>query len=717
MKRIVYRQVATLPLLLVAICLQWINPAATQEEPVRKSDLAGVNTDANWLAQANEPLALDEVVVNADGSRGYRTRKASTATKTDTDILDVPQSVQVVPAQVLKDQNVLRVGDAARNVSGIAPRPGYAGSTDLYTIRGFAVSANLKNGFRDDGFLAFSDVANVEQVEVLKGPASVLYGRVEPGGVVNYVTKQPLATDLFAPKLTFGSFGYARASIDLSGALTTNRAVSYRLNAAYETSDSFRDFGRSELYFISPVLRFEFSRDTSLTIETEHFNLNRTFDRAFLPEAAFLNIPVNRFLGEPGDLYRNNGFRGRATVEHRFSERWRLRSAFSAQVFDALRTNAQPRNLLNDGRTLRRRYTATDEGARNYSWQSEIEGRFSTGPIAHRVLLGLEVGRDDFDYIFRTQNDFPSIDIFNPVYGATVPTTFGSSDDVKQAVSVLGLYVQDQVDLAPTLKLLSGLRFDIADYTNSSGPLGGTSVLSKQRDEAFSPRMGLLYKPAENVSLYTSYTRAFNPNSGFMAAGGMILPPSVGSQYEVGAKARFDERLTATLAFYDIAKTNVPVTDLADELFYVASGEQRSRGVEVDVLGDLGRGWNLIASFALTDAYVSRDTTLSVGDKLVGVPGTSGSLWLSHTVQDGSLQGLGFGAGLFYVGNREAALPNTIEIPSYLRTDASVFYRIGAWDLALNVKNVFDTKYFDSQGFFLYPGPPTSVYGSLSHRF
>lgn len=663
------------------------------------------------------PLELTVTAEREEEAGGYNVPDATTATKTDTPLRDIPQSIQVIPQQVLEDQQVTRIEDAVLNVSGVTPTVGYGGSSQNYTIRGFSPDFNFRNGFREDRSISFSDVANIERVEVLKGPASVLYGQLEPGGIVNYVTKKPLSDPYYAGEAIIGNYDFYRSSLDFSGPLNSDESLLYRLNLAYENADSFRDFVEDEIIFVAPALTYKITEDTTLALDFEYLNFDGTFDRGFLPESVFFEIPINRFLGEPSDSQRINTYRGSYLLEHRFNENLLLRNAFSAQVTNSERRNANLGSLEVDGRTLQRDYTAVDDRTLNYSLRTELVGKFNTGLVEHQVLSGLELARDSFNFFFE-RNPFTAIDIFNPVYGSPIPTSFDEVFDVKRNTDKLGIYLQDQVTLLPNLKLLIGGRFDSADFESESITNGGEPSTSGRQFEAFSPRAGIVYEPVEPISLYASYSRSFNPNIFALSFDGQILDPETATQYEVGVKGEFlDGRLSTTLAAYQIIKTNVATIDLDNPDFSIAVGEVKSRGVELDVIGEILPGWNLTASYAYTDAFVSEDNDLPVGDRLVNVPHNGASLWTTYEIQEGSLQGLGFGAGLFFVGDREATLPNTITIPSYLRTDASVFYQRDNWKVALNIKNLFDIKYYNSDGSNIYPSAPLTVLGSVSVEF
>lgn len=329
----------------------------------------------------------------------------------------------------------------------------------------------------------------------------------------------------------------------------------------------------------------------------------------------------------------------------------------------------------------------------------------------------MDLNKQDAGYFFQ-RAEFPSIDIFAPVYGSPLPTTFDTVFGNDSTTKSVGIYLQDQVEFLPNLKLLVGGRFDMVGFDTEDFTAGDEPTNSERFYTAFSPRIGIVYQPITPISLYASYARSFKPNTLAFSANGDILEPERGAQYEVGIKGEFlNGRLSATLAYYDITKTNVATTDPNNTDFSLAAGEIKSRGVELDIAGEVLPGWNIIASFAHNNAYVSDDNSIPVGDRLVNAPRNSASLWTTYQIQKGSLQGLGFGAGLYFTGDREANLPNTIQIPSYLRGDATVFYRRDNYRISLNLQNITSTKYYDSQGFLLYPGAPITVYGTVSVEF
>ena len=369
-----------------------------------------------------------------------------------------------------------------------------------------------------------------------------------------------------------------------------------------------------------------------------------------------------------------------------------------------------------DGRTLTRQANQSDDRQENFSVQTEVVGDFNTGSIEHNLLFGIEYSRYKFAYDFVNSAINP-IDIFDPVYGAE-PSGFRPSFAEEYGTRSVGVYLQDLIYLTPNLITLLGGRFDWSDSFYRDRFTGDT--LSETSDNNFSPRLGLVYQPHEDTSLYFSWANSFVPTTfGGRSRTGEAFEPEQGEQFEVGIKQNFfDDRLSANLAFYHLTRQNVSTTDPVDPNFRIQAGEQTSRGIEFDVSGEVLPGWNVIATYAHTDAFVSRDNTLPVGDRLVGIPRNTASLWSTYVIQSGDLQGLGFGLGLVWVGEREARLPNNdVELPAYFRTDASLFYRRDNYEAAISVKNLFDERYYNTQGFFISPAEPLTILGRLSFSF
>lgn len=679
-----------------------------QTPPTPEQQKPESQTQPKPSTSSDEPI---ELVVTGEQD-GYSVPEASTATRTDTPLRDIPQSIQVIPQQVIKDQGITRITDATRNVSGTTIASGYGNLIGDVRVRGF-YSGFLRDGFATQPF--FIDGGNIERVEVLKGPASVLYGALEPGGIVNYVTKKPLRTPYYAADFTAGSYSFYKGAIDLTGPLTNDKRLLYRLNVSYENSGSYRDFIDNNIVFIAPVVTYQVSDSTDITLAYEYLNAKLGFDRGFRPVSAFLKVPINLNIGEPDDFQDNEEHRINLTLNHRFNQNLRLRSGFLylSEKYNSLVT--QPGELDADGRTLTgREYFGGPSDVDNYALQTDLIGDFKTGSIAHQLLLGLEWRK-------RYQADRGiggvyegSFDILNPAYG--LPRIQNPNSFFEQTTTTTGIYLQDQVTLLPNLKLLAGGRYDFVEYGSGDGQSAPTEFY----DSAFSPRVGIVYQPIEPISLYASYSSSFVPNNNSRTASGQPLEPSRGTQYEVGIKAElFDKRLSATLAVYDISKTNIPTTDLENttDEYFIAVGEVKSRGIELDIAGEISPGWRVIASGYLNDAFVSKDNNLPEGRRLTNAPTQGASLWTTYEFQKGDLRGLGIGAGMFFVGDRTANIDDPLTLPSYVRTDASISYKRDNWRAALNFKNIFNVKYYESNDYLTFPQAPFTLQGTLSVEF
>ena len=619
----------------------------------------------------------------------------------------------------------MRLNELANNVSGLQLQSGYGGlSSQGYFIRGFESGfETLRNGFKDFGFLSPRDVANVEQVDILKGPAGVLYGSSQNvGGVVNTVTKKPLEERLYQVSMTVGSYNFYRPTLDITGPLTDDKSLLYRLNVAYENADSFRDFNANESIFIAPAFTWKIGARTNLNVEFEYQKYNYTFDRGFPPTKVIFDVPISRFLGEPDYNYAEvESFSATYNFEHEFSDNWRFRQGFNAILVNnsinqetGLGNYSEP-YLEPDGQTLPRVAFNSNGPQENYTLQNEVFGKFNTGFIRHNFLFGVELSRYRLAYDF-FEAPLESLDIFNPVYGAK-PGIFDTSSAEEYGSNNLGIYVQDLIEFSSNFKVLAGVRYDSNNlfYRDTLN----NSFDREQSESDFSPRLGIVYQPRDSTSLYASWSNTFNPQFFSRSRSGAAFEPEAGEQFELGIKQDLlNNRLSTTLALFQITKQNVLTPDPEDPDFSVQTGEQTSRGVELDIAGEILPGWKVIATYAYINAFVSEDNNIPVGDRLYAVPRHSASLWTTYELQSGDLQGLGFGAGLVYVGDRETQLPNTdTQIPSYLRADASIFYRRNNYRFGLNFKNLFSTKYYESQRFYLVPGAPFTVLGSVSVEF
>ena len=668
-----------------------------------------------------------QIVVTGETENDYFVPNGSTATRTATPLLDIPQAIQVVPQQVLEDQQILRVDDALRNVSGVVGRlDAFTPITNL-TIRGFSIDtlsngAILRDGFRITNNLSSQETANIERIEVIKGPSSVLYGQTDPGGLINLVTKRPLSEPFYDLGVQVGNVGLIRPSIDLTGPLTEDGRLVYRLNAAVQHEESFRGFETdTSRSFIAPVLSWDISDRTNLTVLLEYLEEEFPFDNG-LPVIgnSVIDVPRDRIQGEPYNRTQSDSLTLGYDLTHQFNDNWTLNHNFryvtqdyrvlpSALAVGVDETTGEATRFFGD-----REYHSDD-----YTLQTNVVGEFNTGSIQHTLLAGVDINFNRFDERF-TRLDLanPSqLNIFNPVYGRP-PSDLSNETPltpIDRELDQYGVFLQDQITLSEQFIVVGSLRYDSVDLRDPN-----TSA-NNRSDEAWSPRIGFVYQPTESLSLYANYSQSFTPNTG-STFDGDPLEPERASGFEVGAKAELLEgNLFATLAYFDITKRNVSTADPDNLFFNVATGEQRSQGIELDIAGEILPGWNIIANYAYTDARITEDNTNPEGNRLFNSPRHSASLWTTYEIQTGSLEGLGVGLGINYVGRRFGDLANSFEVDDYLLTNAALFYERENWRLGLNFNNLFDVDYIsstnNSRRTSNSPGAPFSVIGSVSIQF
>ncbi|MEH1848750.1 MAG: TonB-dependent siderophore receptor [Nostoc sp.] len=635
----------------------------------------------------------------------YRVPNTSIGTKTDTPLRDIPQSIQVIPRQVIEDQGAQNLSDVLQNVGVLQYGPS-SRIVDNFTIRGFNTRNTYRNGLLDRlgtfGNLKIS-TTNTERIEVLRGPASVLYGQVTPGGIINVVTKQPLSQPYYATDFTAGSYQFYQPAFDFSGSLTKDASLLYRLNASYRTSEDFTDFYNEERYFIAPVISWRIGENTKLTFDSEYLNLKQsTSDTTQPPGATVLpnpngKIPRSRYLGELNDGYNQEFGRLSYNLEHRFSENWSISNSFQYAFINLTGSASLISSSLNpDNRTVSRikNIYLDPVSDNNYTTDTHVVGKFKTGSIAHQLLFGFDLLREINPKFDTIQRDAGLIDVFNPVYGQPLGSILRRFD-FKTKNDALGIYIQDQVSIANNLKLLLGGRYDFVDseFTNFLN-----STTTSQSDSAFSPRVGIVYQPIEPVSLYASYSRSFEQVIG-TAFDNSLFKPRRGTQYEVGVKTDlFDKKLSATLALYELTLTNVLTADPINPGFSVQTGEQRSRGVELSVAGEILPGWNVIGFYGYTNGEVTSDNRIPVGNQLPTAPEHIASLWTTYTISKGDLKGFGGGIGLDYVSETVADLANSFRLPSYFITNAALYYQKNNFNVGVNFKNLFDTVYYQPFG-------------------
>jgi len=650
-------------------------------------------------------VTIGGVTVTGAREQGYRATTALQVNRSSAPLKEVPFSVQVVTQDLIRDRGVTQFGEALRYVPGLAPQVGFVGSNDRYTIRGFTVPFTYRNGFRRSGFSAADYVANVEQVEILKGAASALFGRAEPGGVVNVVTKRPLANPFVTVQGQVGSFNAYRATVDANAPLSPTIGV--RLNAAYDDRDGFRDRAYARESFVAPVATWQPSERTTLTVEGEYGDLRAFPDRGFGNNPGFFEAPRERqYAGSNSRLDRSGGI-AIAALTHRFSDAisGRLGGAYSAFDIQTQFYNFGFPPLSEDRTTVTLRPLIADESQTNTVVQAELYGAFRTGRAAHSTLVGVELGRD------RGTSDVETAPLAAVPFGtpgdiATPEDSYAPWYTAGAGASAAAAYVQNETSLGP-VRLLLGLRYDRSTAYNEFG-----GVTEKAEDQ-LSPRAGLTWTPTQEVSLYASAGRSFLPQP--VAVRGGVAGASRGTTYESGAKlALLGGRLTPSVAVFHIERSNLAVADPDDATVSRLTGENRSRGVEVDVPVTLTPRWRALATYTYLDAAVVEDTGIEPGTPLINAPDHSAGLWTSVDV-GGALDGLTLGLGALRIGERAANSFGTLTLDAYTRLDVSAAYAVrtpaGPVRAQLSVLNLTDVSFYEAGGAFapLYPGAPRTV--------
>lgn len=677
------------------------------------------------LAAAFHAHADDSVVI--DGQRQYyRALSVTGATKTDVDLKDLPQSARVLTADLLDDAGITTLADALDLASGISRQSNLGGLWDSYAVRGFTGDANfgsdyLVNGFNSSrGYNGLRDGANTASIEVLKGPASALYGRGEPGGTVNIVTKKPRFVPAYEVGFALGSHDSRRSTIDLTGPLSAS--VAYRLNVAHESADSFRDHVSSERTLIAPSFLWLLDDATTLSYEIEASKQRAPFDRGVVAVNGQLGlIPNSRFLGEPDDGKVSVKSLGQQLfLRHALNQDWSLQAGLSYRESSLQGYSTELNNIDDDGRTARRQHRYNDWWATDRSGRVEAVGNLSAGALTHHVLAGVDYYAFDDDRTQLRRNPSAAnpyaIDIYNPVYGG-VSAPLALSISTREIQHARGFYLQDQIDLSPQWKALLGLRRDSYDQTVINRR---SAVTSTQSLGANSPRAGLVYQPLSTLSLYASAAKGFRPNSG-VSLEGAAFPAESSRAYEVGAKLD-DGKFSTTLALYKIRKQNVLTYDPRDTDYSIPAGEVGSKGVELDMAGEVARNVRLSASYAYTDATVIKgDNTILTGSRLPNVPRHSANVLLTpHFALGGGTAMVG--GGFNYVGARmgDVAESSNFTLPGYTTAKLVASYSPNPrLRFALDIDNLFNKTYYASaySTVWVNPGADRQVTLNLRYKF
>ena len=732
----------------LALALLVAFPAQSQTSP----------TDNSIVTAQPNTTSLPRVEISAEKEKGYVVKDAGAGTKTDTSLMDTPLAVQVISQQVLQDQKVLTLDRALVNVSGVRSSTNSyptSGSQTLY-LRGFSSNTVLRNGAwltDPDNYMGMGTqtMSNVESVEVMKGPAAILYGRVEPGGIVNIVTKKPLAHTQYSLEQLVGSWGHYVTNFDATGPLNDDKTVLYRFNATYDTARSWQDGVDSKKTFLAPTVQWKITPQTQVTLEAEYSHNPAAVNVVYVPFDAATNqhVPVSR----TQNVDRWSTLTDKSLLElnwsHQFDDDWKISQRIAHNHVNAPDDNGYYAGFFGTkhvGNTWTADMIRLGVATQTSTDASEVNllGHFDTLDLKHTLLLGADYHRFTSVQTQRGSNlagPYFTQDLLNPTTPSgltldpTVYVSYGSEN------AHYGVYAQDQIKLPLGVDLLAGLRWQKMQLSRGSWQqtgtgLGGDNSIARFPESdyhAVTPRVGLIWRAQDWLSIYSNYAENFAPNQGHDWQGAQLKPQSA-KQYEVGEKTElYGGTLTSSLALFQLTKTNIAAPDvihdptglLGDQ---VNVGEVRSRGVEFDIQGEVHKGLNVIASYTYTDIIVSKTTPGSgyvLGNRMPNVPRNMLNLSTTYELKGESLKGWKIGGGITAYDSATDQ-SNTLRTPGYAVANAMVSYVLKSAQgrtttLQLNVDNLFNRVYATDlapyDGNTMVYGTPRSVMASVKVDF
>ncbi|WP_163332767.1 TonB-dependent siderophore receptor [Enterobacter bugandensis] len=666
--------------------------------------MAPLSQAADTTAKDGETLTVTaDPNATAEATNGYQPLNTSTATLTNMPMLDIPQVVNTVSDKVLADQHATTLDEALYNVSNVVQTNTLGGTQDAFVRRGFGANRDgsiMTNGLRT--VLPRSFNAATERVEVLKGPASTLYGILDPGGLINVVTKRPEKIFGGSISATSSSFGGGTGQIDVTGPIEGTH-LAYRLTGEYQDEDYWRNFGNERSTFIAPSLTW-FGDDATVSVLYSHRDYKTPFDRGTifdLNTKKAVDVDRKTRFDEPFNVTDGQSDLAQLNAEYRLNSQWTAKFDYSYSQ-DKYSDN-QARVMAYDSKTgtLTRRVDATQGSTqRMHSTRADLQGNVDIAGFYNEILTG--VSYENYD-LLRTDmmrcKNVKGFNIYNPVYGKLDECTTVSAADSDQTLKQesYSAYAQDALYLTDKWIAVAGLRYQY--YTQYAGKGRPFNVNTDSRDEQWTPKLGLVYKLTPAVSLFANYSQTFMPQSSIASYIG-DLPPETSNAYEVGAKFDLLDGITANIALFDIHKRNVLYTEsIGGETIAKTAGRVRSQGVEVDLAGSLTENTNIIASYGYTDAKVLEDPDYA-GKPLPNVPRHTGSLFLTYDIHNAFAGNtLTLGGGGHGVSRRSATNGADYYLPGYFVADAFAAYKMKLQypvTLQVNVKNLFDKTYYTS---------------------
>ncbi len=696
---------------------------------------SAAGTGSAWAqSTAAAGTGTQTVTVTGQTEQGYAAQRSTTATKTDTPLLDTPQSVSVVTRQELQDRSVQSLAEAARYVPGVGFAQG-EGNRETPIFRGISTTGDFFiDGLRDD-VQYYRDLYNIERVEVFKGPNAMIFGRGATGGLINRVSKQAGWTPLYGGSLTLGSHQNRRLTVDLNQPLNDSLAV--RLNGLYEDSESYRDGVGLKRSGLNPTLTWR-SGGTTVTASYEHFKDDRIADRGIPSyQGRAVDTDPSTFFGNAaGSPTWTQLDAVNLTLQHQFDGGVVLTNKTRYADQDKFYQNVFPTGVTGGGSTVTVGAYNQFTGRKSLFNQTDVSLRLSTGSITHTLLAGVELGKQDTDNqrltgYFNNTDASVTVPFGNPVTHAPVTYRQSATDaDNSGTAKVAAVYLQDQIRISRQFQVIAGLRYDNfkVDFRNNRN-----GALIQSDDKLVSPRVGVIYKPIDSMSLYANYSIAYQPRAGeqltSLSLTNADFDPEKFKSYEIGAKWDVNPRLAATAALFRLDRSNVIVLDPTDPLNLrtMLSDGQRSEGLELGLAGNITAAWSVSGGYTYVDSTISARTTATLleGARVGQVPRHTFALWNRYDFSPAWGAGLGLIKRSSMLAANQLAptsanpTPN-VELPGYTRVDAAVFYQFDKrLSLQLNVENLFDKKYFSNAHSVtnITPGSPRAYRVSANVQF
>lgn len=669
-----------------------------------------------------------------DAQQGYVARRNATATKTDTPNIETPQSLSVVTREQMDDQGAApALQDALRYTPGLIGTRGVNLTDDSFNMRGFAAglatSSNtpvFRDGLRQAPAMYSSTVEpyGLERIDVLRGPGSVLFGQVTPGGLINVASKRPTDVPLREIDLQRGSHDHKQIGADLGGPIDPQGEWTYRLTAMVRKADTQTDYIPNDREYFAPALTWKPSADTSLTLLATYQHTRTAYNWGLPVSGSLLSnvngeLPRSRFTGEPGfDKYDTKAWSLGYQFEHRFNDTWSVRQNARYYESDMIWNSAYGSGLQTANSALLNRFAfiRADE-YKSFNIDSQLQAKWSHGAFEHTTLAGI-----DYSYVPWVRNEkrgtVAALNLFNPVYGTTITPNAQSSRILDTHATQVGVYLQEQIKFDKRWVVLAGLRHDTARskitgvLTNGTATSPVSNVNIDNDVQATTGRVGLVYLFDNGVTPYVSMSTSFEPEAGALGYDGSSFKPTKGRQYEAGVKYEpKDTPVSMTAAVFDLRRTDVLTADPSHVGYSVQAGEITSRGVELEAKGQLGRQLDLIGAYTYTDAKITRSNNGDQGTAPSGVPRHSIALWSVYRLPQAMLPGVKVGGGVRRVigtsGYVLGTTPTPARLPSYTVFDAMASVDLNHWTLSLHLNNMFDKRYIQS----CYYATTTCYYG------